>query len=152
MKSGTRKAFIALAVTVVAIVLLATVSDDRTTVTFFASGGEVELRAEVASGPLDIQRGLMFIEGLGPEEGMLFVFGDEQERNFWMKNTLIPLDIIFISAGKEVVSIANAVPCMGDPCPHYPSRGPAKYVVEVNTGFTEANLINVGDKVDTGGY
>ena len=89
----------------------------------------------------------MFREKLNENDGMLFVFDDESYLAFWMKNTLIPLDIIFIDENYGIVDIKNAVPCKEDPCALYKSLKPAKYVLEVNTNFTAKNKIKVGDKV-----
>ncbi len=89
-------------------------------------------------------RGLMYRESLCEECGMLFVFGDEQTRTFWMKNTLIPLDLVWINAEKEVVGVTQAEPCESDPCPTYSSPEPAKYVLEVNAGFAQENGIKEG--------
>ena len=86
--------------------------------------------------------GLMNRENLPSSQGMLFIFDEERVLSFWMKNTLIPLDIVFINSDFEVVSVAKAVPCESDPCPTYPSAGPAKYVLEVNpaSGITAGNV------------
>ena len=64
-----------------------------------------------------------------------------------MKNTLIPLDMIFISKESEIVDIKYAVPCREDPCAKYSPAKPAKYVLEVNGNFTIKNSIKIGDKI-----
>jgi len=106
----------------------------------------VEIEAEVADTPEERAVGLMnrtFLEG---DEGMLFVFPDEQERNFWMKNTFISLDMIFLDKNKKITAIIeNATPCHASPCPLYSSEG--MYVIEVNAGFVEKNGISAGDTV-----
>src|SRR3989344_1872990 len=84
---------------------------------------------------------------LNENDGMFFVFENEQERTFWMKNTLIPLDIIFIGNNFEIVDIKNAVPCKGEPCALYKSSKPAKYVLEVNGDQTAKRGIMIGDKI-----
>ena len=100
----------------------------------FASG--VQVQAEIVDTPDAVERGLMFRESLGPNEGMLFVFEKAGFYPFWMKNTLIPLDIIWIDEAWRIVSIAESVPpCRADPCPTYPPAGDARYVVEVSAGF-----------------
>ncbi|MBD3319364.1 DUF192 domain-containing protein [Candidatus Woesearchaeota archaeon] len=96
--------------------------------------GRVTFSVEIARTLEEQARGLMYRETLGENEGMLFVFDDEQERTFWMKNTLIPLDIIFISKENNVVNVETAVPCTSDPCTRYHSAGPAQYVLELNGG------------------
>jgi hypothetical protein len=110
--------------------------------------GWVEIETEVAKTPEKRAKGLMLRESLSQDKGMLFVFSEAEEQNFWMKNTLIPLDMIFISEDKKVTSIhKNAVPCEKDPCRSYPSNASAQYVVEVNAGFSDAHGIKVGDPV-----
>ena len=106
--------------------------------------GNATIKAEVADSPGEMQRGLMFRSFLGEGQGMLFVFPDEAYRSFWMKNTKIPLDILFISANLTVVDIQAMEPCLADPCPNYPSRAPAKYALEVNKGFAERYGIRAG--------
>ena len=93
-------------------------------------------------------RGLMFRQYLPWNAGMLFAFNNEEPRTFWMKNTLIPLDMIFIGDNSEIVDvIENVPPCEQDPCPSYPSKEPAQYVLEVNAGFVQQNGIQVGDRL-----
>lgn len=74
--------------------------------------------------------------------GMLFVYDDEQQRTFWMKDTLIPLDIIFINEKNKITKIHHAIPCKEEPCAIYP--GTAKYVLEVNVNITTTNNIKEG--------
>jgi len=116
---------------------------------FHTSSGEVEVSLEIADSPEERSRGLMFRESLPEKSGMLFVFGDEAVRTFWMKNTYLPLDMIFISSGLGIVHIEkDAQPCESDPCTTYSSRLPARYVIEVNAGFSERNGLVTGDSVD----
>ena len=78
-------------------------------------------------------------------QGMLFIFDDMSPRSFWMRNTRISLDIIFVDDKYKVVSIQkNAVPMSEE---SLPSEGPAKYVVEVNAGFTDLYNIRPGDSL-----
>ena len=109
---------------------------------------KIKVFTEVADEPEEWTTGLMFRESLNENEGMLFIFNDNKERIFWMKNTLIPLDIIFISDSLEIVNIAEAEPCKVDPCELYNSEMPAKYVLEVNQGFSRRNNIHAGDKLE----
>lgn len=108
---------------------------------------DVTLDVEIAKTPGQLSKGLMNRASLPEGSGMLFVFPDSSERTFWMKNTLIPLDIIFISSDTRIVNIERAFPCKSDPCPLYRSRGGAMYVLEVNGGFAEAHGIKEGDNV-----
>jgi uncharacterized protein len=113
----------------------------------FSSRPEFVIRAELALTPDQWQRGLMFRKSLPENSGMLFVFPDEAIQSFWMKNTLIPLDMIFISANDRVVDIKNNfLPCTTDPCPTYQSVLPAKYVLEVNAGMVQKEGIAIGDQ------
>ena len=90
--------------------------------------------------------GLMFRDKMEETQGMLFIFPDEEKQGFYMKNTLIPLDIIFINAKKEIIKIyKNTTPLSEQ---DLPSLKPALYVVEVNGGFTDKFNIKEGDFID----
>ncbi|HET6779640.1 MAG TPA: DUF192 domain-containing protein [Nitrososphaera sp.] len=107
------------------------------------------LFVEVADDQDETMRGLMFRNHLSWNAGMLFVFYDEEPRTFWMKNTLIPLDMIFVDSNLRIVDIKeNVPPCvLGDKCPLYPSKDRAQYVLEVNAGFVQENGIKMGDRL-----
>ena len=107
----------------------------------------IKINAEIADDNEERINGLMFRERLNENEGMFFIFGNEGYQAFWMKNTLIPLDIIFIGKNFEIVDIKNAVPCKDEPCPLYKSSKPAEYVLEVNGNFTIKNNVKAGDKI-----
>jgi uncharacterized membrane protein (UPF0127 family) len=93
-------------------------------------------------------RGLMFREQLADDHGMLFIFSGLAPRSFWMKNTRIPLDILYFDADLKLVGVArNARPCAADPCPGYPSSGPARYVLELNAGRAAALGVREGDSL-----
>ncbi len=109
-----------------------------------SSGTPLLIRAEIADSEEERRTGLMFRESLGKSEGMLFIFPDSAVRNFWMKNTLIQLDMIFIAENMTIVKIHHAVPCTSEPCPLYSSGMPAKYVLEVNANLTSAYGIREG--------
>ncbi len=94
------------------------------------------------------ERGLMFRDHLAPNEGMVFVFPESGYYPFWMKNTLIPLDILWLDGGGRVVSIARSIPpCKADPCPSYPPDANASCVIEVVSGFAREHRLKVGDVV-----
>lgn len=101
--------------------------------------------AEVADTFASRALGLMFREKLDKNRGMLFVFSKEGIHSFWMQNTLIPLDIIWINKDFKVVDIKTATPCKSLKCPSYTPKSAAQYVVEVNAGFCEENRVEVGD-------
>jgi len=106
---------------------------------------ELKFEIELALNDSERSRGLMFREKLGPYEGMLFDFMQEQPVSFWMKNTLIPLDMLFIGADGTIRNIhANAVPRSTDAIPgEYPVRA----VLEINGGSARLLGIKIGDKV-----
>jgi uncharacterized membrane protein (UPF0127 family) len=92
--------------------------------------------------------GLMFRKEMPEKEGMVFLFEKEQPLSFWMKNTLIPLDIIFADKNWKIVSIQkSAQPCKADPCMLYPSSQNAQYVLEINAGLSDKLGIRVGDVI-----
>ncbi|MDX1461260.1 MAG: DUF192 domain-containing protein [Xanthomonadales bacterium] len=91
--------------------------------------------------------GLMFRRSMPEDHGMLFIFPVEAPRSFWMKNTFIPLDIMYFDAQLQLVSVANAVPCRTDACPTYPSAGPAMYVLELNAGKASELALEPGDRM-----
>jgi uncharacterized protein len=89
--------------------------------------------------------GLMYRKSMTDEQGMLFIFENSEPRSFWMKNTIIPLDIIYINENKEIVSIAKKTKPYSTES--IPSGKNAQYVVEVNGGFTDKYEIKAGDKI-----
>ncbi|OGJ56925.1 hypothetical protein A2635_04050 [Candidatus Peribacteria bacterium RIFCSPHIGHO2_01_FULL_51_9] len=103
---------------------------------------EVRVQVEVADEPAERARGLMFREDLPEGHGMLFVFDEPAAQSFWMKNTRIPLDIIFFDAEGLFVSLATMEPCTADPCPLFHSQDVAKYALEVPAGFLEQYRID----------
>ncbi|GAB4198073.1 MAG: DUF192 domain-containing protein [Wenzhouxiangellaceae bacterium] len=118
-----------------------------------ASGPAVEVngqryQVEIAADDNSRIQGLMFREEMPLDHGMLFIFHNEQPRSFWMKNTWIPLDIIYIDSERKVVSvIENARPCRTTRCPGYPSTGPAQYVLELNAGQADELHLAAGDEL-----
>lgn len=143
-----RKVFLVIAVLIIIILLLfySSYNPKQIEEVYF---GEVTVKVEVADSSEEIREGLMYREELGEKEGMLFIFQDERERNFWMKNTLIPLDMIFLDKDKKIVHIVkNAEPCSEEECQLYNSRYSSKYVIEVNAGFADKHNIEVGDFIE----
>lgn len=108
-------------------------------------GDSLRIDIELAQSEQETNQGLMFRTEMGAREGMLFIFDGMEERSFWMKNTIIPLDIIFVDDRYEIVSIkANTKPFSQAPVR---SEAPAQYVVEVNAGFSQQHGLSVGDRV-----
>lgn len=105
-------------------------------------------QVEIADTPEKHARGLMFRRCLKDGYGMLFVFPDEEVRSFWMKNTLIPLDMIFLNSDRQVVDLYISVPpCRRDPCPSTTSALPARYVLEIAGGLAKKLKLQIGDKI-----
>lgn len=110
------------------------------------SGGKHVFELEVVKTPVDLEIGLMFVKHMEPDHGMLFEMGrDPKEVSFWMKNTFIPLDIVFVDQNGIIVNIhRNAVPQSLDAIP---SIQPVTGVIELNGGRADAVGLNIGDKV-----
>jgi YVTN family beta-propeller protein len=105
---------------------------------------------EVPDDQEEFARGLMFRTHLPWNAGMLFAFYEEEPRRFWMKNTLIPLDMIFVDSSSKIIDIKeNVPPCKQEECPTYPSKEPAQYVLEVNAGFVQEKGVKIGDRLAT---
>lgn len=104
----------------------------------------------VETAKTDFQRaqGLMFRKSLANDTGMLFIFDEEDFHSFWMKNTLISLDMIWIDENFHMkYFIQNVPPCKSDPCPSYQPMFKARYVLEVNAGFIKQEKLKLDDKL-----
>lgn len=104
------------------------------------------LDIEIADDDYQTQTGLMYRKSMAANHGMLFIFPDTDYRSFYMKNTEIPLDIIYISEDRTIVSIQKNAKPMDETS--LPSEGPAKYVLEVNAGLSDEWQLNKGDKIE----
>jgi uncharacterized membrane protein (UPF0127 family) len=103
-------------------------------------------QVELAKTNAEQERGLMYRTELDKNEGMLFIFDKEGVYPFWMKNTLIPLDITWIDSSNKVVFISQDVqPCKSLICPSVFPRGVAKYVLEINAGLCQDMGLKLGD-------
>lgn len=103
------------------------------------------IQVETARTPAERFRGLMFRSLLAADHGMLFIFERPGKNRFWMKNTLIPLDIIWLDARKRIIHIENQVPpCQRDPCPAYGPSADSLYVLEVNAGVAHDRGLRIG--------
>ena len=117
----------------------------RSSLVIAARGRDINFEVELALDDAHRSQGLMFRKQLGPYEGMLFDFLQEMPVSFWMKNTLIPLDMLFIAADGTIKHIhANAVPMTTDAIP---SQYPVRAVLEINGGSAALLGIKPGDKV-----
>jgi uncharacterized membrane protein (UPF0127 family) len=115
-------------------------------ITFVDAPQNPRIRVELAESDPTRARGLMYRTSLEQDQGMLFVFPDERRRSFWMKNTCIPLDMLFIDKSGTIVGILENVPTLsqvsrGVPCP-------AAYVLEVNAGWTREQGVFAGQRLE----
>jgi uncharacterized protein len=168
-KDGRKRKLIFLSIFVIVILIasfLIFISDDKKESTMetlkteeprFVKNGELtfekkknnviinKIDIEIADNENKRMQGLMWRRSMSDLQGMLFIFEKEQPQSFWMKNTYIPLDIIYINHSFDIVTIqANTTPFSEAPVPSYK---PAQYVVEVNAGFCVKNKIEEGDKI-----
>jgi uncharacterized membrane protein (UPF0127 family) len=119
-----------------------------TSVTLHGRSFSVELATDAPSR----EHGLMMRRSLAEEHGMLFVFPHAGPQGFWMKNTLIPLDILYFDADRRLVSMQlNVPPCKASPCPVYPSTAPARYVLELSAGSAVRSGLALGDELNITG-
>ena len=112
---------------------------------FITSGGEKVFKLEIVNTPAGRGRGLMFRKSMDADKGMLFIFPEEQENSFYMKNTYISLDMIFVGADRKVVGILDSVPVLNEQ-----SRTvgkPSLYVIELVAGAARAAGITEGTEV-----
>jgi uncharacterized membrane protein (UPF0127 family) len=119
---------------------------ERGRLRFPAAPGAPSVDIEVARTPAALKRGLMYRRRLGADSGVLFAFGDTKMRTFWMKNTCIPLDMLFLASDGTIAGIIEQVPVLNEapravPCP-------AAYVLEVNAGYTRRHRIEPGMKAE----
>lgn len=110
------------------------------------SGDTIQhLEIEIADDDYQRETGLMYRPAMKEDRGMLFIFENEQPRGFFMKNTIIPLDLIFLNSNNKIVSISkNAIP---QSLETISSKVPAKYVLEINAGLSEKWNLEVGDSL-----
>ena len=107
--------------------------------------GSVAFVVEVASNDAQRMRGLMFREAMPADHGMLFVFEQELPLSFWMKNTRIPLDMLYFDRAARLVSIQrNVPPCVTAYCPSYAAEGPSQFVLELNGNRSEPLKLSRG--------
>lgn len=120
-------------------------SAEREELVVASQGGEHRFQVELADDDRERARGLMFRREMAAGDGMLFDFGGEEPVGFWMENTYIPLDMLFIKADGTVESIAKRTTPFSRK--NVPSRGPVRYVLEINGGLSDTLGIRAGDTV-----
>ncbi len=111
--------------------------------------GSAVFQVEMARTPEERKRGLMFRQELPRDQGMLFVQPTPGPAIFWMKNTVIPLDLLYFDTEGRLLQIeANAPPCTTPDCPLYPSdTATVKYILEINAGEAARRGIRIGDRL-----
>jgi uncharacterized protein len=130
-------------------VLLASCGTQQLTLTSFDGAKTAQVTVEVADDADSRELGLMHRKTLEENKGMFFAFPTPQILQFWMKDTLMPLEILFFDEKGEFVNMILMEPCSKNPCPIYKSAALAKYALEVAPGFREANSVGVGWKIDS---
>lgn len=112
-----------------------------------AQMGSETIELEVAQTPEQQEMGLMYRSSLPDNRGMLFEFNKPQYTRFWMKNTIIPLDMIFLKGDEVKAIFANVPPCTSDPCKSYGPSVEIDRVIELAGGRAEELGLKVGDRV-----
>ncbi|WP_158059176.1 DUF192 domain-containing protein [Halorussus halophilus] len=116
----------------------------------FLAGENVSVSLEVANSPDERRTGLMHRRSLAEKHGMVFVYEDAAPRTFWMKNTYVALDMIFVAANGTVVNVEHATPqpnASESELARYHSEGDAKYVVELPRGFANRTGVEAGTRL-----
>ena len=107
------------------------------------------INVEVVQKEEELHRGLQFRKSLDLDSGMLFIFQKSGPYAFWMKDTLIPLDMIWMDDTRKIVHIEhNVPPCAADPCPRYTPTAEALYVLEVNAGYAATLGLQLNDQAE----
>jgi len=125
-------------------------SCDEAIVSFSVGGADISFTCEVADTLQEQRQGLMGRDNLPEDAGMLFVYSEPETLTFWMKDTLIPLDMVFIAENGSVINVEEALPEPGisdSQLTRYYSDGPAKWVVELNLGTCSEHGIGPGTGV-----
>lgn len=125
-------------------------SSGRQEISVLTGDSSVNVSVEIANSKSERRKGLMYRRELGLNEGMLFVFENEDSRSFWMKNTYIPLDIVFLDSDGVVLNVEEAYPqpnTSEEELKNYYSDGEAQYALELNSTFSEKYGLNTNDRV-----
>ena len=116
--------------------------------TIKSSRGDVKFNVQIAETADARSQGLMGVEQLSPSEGMVFLFETSSKNGFWMKNTLIALDIAFWNEGMNIVDILQMEPCKEDPCPIYTPKAFYIGALEVEKGSLANNGVEIGNEAE----
>jgi hypothetical protein len=120
--------------------------DGELTFTDSLNNPKTKIDIQIANNDYDRELGLMNRKQMDENRGMLFIFPVEQIQSFWMENTYIPLDMIFVNAAKKIVTIHRNTKILSEQS--YPSSSPALYVIEVNAGYCSRHSITEGDRIN----
>ena len=105
--------------------------------------------AELAVSDEERAQGLMFRERINEDQAMLFLFEKEDVHSFWMKNTLVPLDMLWLGRDRRIIHIArNVPPCAAEPCPTYGPEIPALFVLELKAGQADVLGLKLQDRLE----
>lgn len=121
-------------------------SEGRLTFTGIDGREKTTIEIEISDTEEERNLGLMHRRTLPDQAGMLFIFEKDKERNFWMKNTFLSLDFVFINSENKVANIKTNIAPMSEQ--GVPSEAPVKYVLELNAGFAEGYQLQIGDLVN----
>lgn len=129
--------------------LLLTLAGCASTGGHWVEVGGQRYEVEIADNDASRAQGLMFRDKMADGHGMLFIHDYEEPQAYWMKNTRIPLDILYFDTGRKLVTQQRDVsPCSaGDACPIYPSNAPARYVLELNAGQAAKLKLQDGSEI-----
>ena len=122
--------------------------DDQVPLRVVTAEGEVTLRVEIADTSEERAAGLSGRASVPADAGMAFLWDEPVEAEFWMKDTLIPLQIAFWDEGGRIVALIEMEPCPADPCPTNGPETPFVGAVEANTGWLTEGGVAVGDPVE----
>jgi uncharacterized membrane protein (UPF0127 family) len=140
-----RSAFFAAALVFAAVPTVPSAEQAREPLSIATGVKTLNFHAEIADDPRERALGLMYRRDMPEDHGMLFDFQAEQPVSFWMRNTYIPLDMLFIKADGTIDSIAERTTPLSDKS--IPSRAPVRYVLEINGGLSDTLGIEPGDVV-----
>ena len=129
--------------------LLLTLAGCASTGGHWVEVGGQRYEVEIADNDASRAQGLMFRDKMADGHGMLFIHDYEEPQAYWMKNTRIPLDILYFDTGRKLVTQQRDVPpcSAGDACPIYPSNAPARYVLELNAGQAAKLKLQDGSEI-----